>query len=252
MAFELAIQEDGPVKPAKIRTPGGADIAVHGVVDRVDVMRDGDTAYLRIVDYKTGSTKFSLENVLHGFNLQMLLYLFTLTEDADSKFRGMRPAGILYMPAKRPVRTDKEAPEDPNYIPELRMSGLVLGDSTVIAGMERDGSGRYIPAKLNASGEVGKQNRTATEQLFHELHRHIGRLLIQMADHLRAGDIRRAPVNGKDKPACQYCDYAAVCGVDDQTEFEEVLSMSMEEIEKALKGEETDGVPADEGANTGD
>lgn len=251
VAFELAIHEDGPVTPAKIRTPGGADIAVHGVVDRVDVMRDGDTAYLRIVDYKTGSTKFSLENVLHGFNLQMLLYLFTLTEDADSKFRGMRPAGILYMPAKRPVRTDKEAPEDPNYIPELRMSGLVLGDSTVIAGMERDGLGRYIPAKLNASGEVGKQNRTATEQLFRELHRHISRLLLQMADHLRAGDIRRTPVNGKDKPACQYCDYAAVCGVDDQTEFEEVLSMSMEEIEKALKGEETDGVPADEGTKAG-
>ena len=39
--------------------------------------------------------------------------------------------------------------------------------------------------------------------------------------------------------------------MDDQTEFEEVLSMSMEEIEKALKGEETDGVPADEGTKAG-
>ena len=50
---------------------------------------------MRVVDYKTGKKEFRLSDVLHGLNMQMLVYLAALVENGQ-----VLPAGILYMPAQ--------------------------------------------------------------------------------------------------------------------------------------------------------
>ncbi|MBR5774240.1 MAG: PD-(D/E)XK nuclease family protein, partial [Clostridia bacterium] len=74
-AFELRIDRDGAIAPLKLVLPAGGSVNVRGSVDRVDTyQRDGIT-YIKVVDYKTGSKKFSLSDVLNGLNMQMLIYL---------------------------------------------------------------------------------------------------------------------------------------------------------------------------------
>ncbi|MBR7165229.1 MAG: PD-(D/E)XK nuclease family protein, partial [Clostridia bacterium] len=61
--------------------PDGTKLCLYGTIDRVDryVGKNG-REYVRVVDYKTGSQTFCLEDVANGLDLQMLLYLFALWE----------------------------------------------------------------------------------------------------------------------------------------------------------------------------
>ena len=36
-------------------------VALKGKIDRIDICRDGDKSYLRIIDYKTGKTVFDIK-----------------------------------------------------------------------------------------------------------------------------------------------------------------------------------------------
>lgn len=86
-----------------------------------------------MVDYKTGKKSFSLTDVWHGLEMQMLLYLFTL-EGAGKKIYEKDPvaAGVLYLPARdlilsgsrkmTPVQRQKEVDR------QLRRSGMLLND----------------------------------------------------------------------------------------------------------------------------
>ena len=79
---------------------GGTAMTLTGIADRVDGWVHEDKLYLRVVDYKTGKKEFSLSDVWHGMNLQMLLYLFTLEKWGEQRYgKQVVPAGVLYVPA---------------------------------------------------------------------------------------------------------------------------------------------------------
>ena len=65
-------------------TDGGEEGAVRlllgGRIDRVDLYRspDGETVYVRVVDYKSSRHDFTVRSVTEDMNIQLLLYLFTL------------------------------------------------------------------------------------------------------------------------------------------------------------------------------
>ena len=78
-------------------------VSINGKVDRVDLFDRDGVQYLRVVDYKTGKKEFKLSDVIYGVNMQMLIYLATLSENAEARYGGkLAPAGILYVPASRP------------------------------------------------------------------------------------------------------------------------------------------------------
>lgn len=257
--FELPIGTDGEVPPTVLSLADGGVIAVEGKVDRVDILKSGDKAYLRVVDYKTGSKNFQFADVLYGLNLQMFIYLFTLCDQAAERYgvKELLPAGVLYFPAKRP---DVEAPHGaaPEEIEgaadnKLKMSGMVADDPDIIRGMEREAKGLFIPAQLKGSGEPDARSTVASLAQFGALKRHVDRLLRQMAATLRAGDIAAVPVAGLGYQPCSYCDYAGVCGFEKGDPQRWLNRMGKEEIWKVVVEGENDGRPAmDGGAETGD
>ncbi len=163
--FELSIESGGDVEPYEIHLPDGGRLKVGGKVDRVDTMKLGGKTYLRVVDYKTGHKIFNLSDLLYGLNLQMFIYLFTLCNGATQRYgaRELLPAGVLYVPAKRPeisaLRTTSETAIKTEFDRELRMNGLVVDEPDVILGMEISGEGRFIPASLKSdTDENGSSN----------------------------------------------------------------------------------------------
>ena len=52
--------------------PLSSEEAIHlrGRIDRIDLCEDGDRLYLKIIDYKTGKTKFDLTDIYYGLQLQ--------------------------------------------------------------------------------------------------------------------------------------------------------------------------------------
>lgn len=219
--FELAIglspeEGRGRVEPLTLTLPDGAQVRMQGKVDRVDVYRDGGVSYVRVVDYKTGARRFRLAEVVEGLNLQMLIYLLSIWENGADRYGEVRPAGVLYLPARLPaVRAPRGTDEEEADLARtraLRMNGLILDDPAVIQAMEADAAGVFIPVRLNRKGEPDKGASLASLAQFGMLKQRVETLLADMAATLRGGDIAALPAQSDTVDACAYCDYRAVCG----------------------------------------
>ncbi len=212
--FELKIDADGDIKPYTVRAEDGSVIRLKGSIDRVDSMeRDGKT-YVRIVDYKSGGKEFSLNDVFHGLNMQMLIYLYAVNQNGGERYGNVVPSGILYMPANaRAVDCDRDAsPEkiQAKKISNGRMKGMILNDDTVIMGMENGAKGIFVPVKEKNGGFTG--NLIALDALG-KLEKKVQKIISDMAKELHGGNIPALPVEADHyKDICRYCEYASVCG----------------------------------------
>lgn len=251
--FELRIAQDADVEPFVLPLPEGGRMIVEGKVDRVDVMKKDGRAYLRVVDYKTGSKKFALSDVFYGLSLQMLIYLFTLTENAAERYgaadTGLTPAGVLYQPARlSAVSAPRGASGEEvhkSVASQLRMSGLILDDIHAAAGMEKSGAGVFLPAKfkleLGESGEpaalsFGAGASVARLEQFGKLRRHIETTLESMARTLRRGDIAAVPVSSSRYNPCETCDYLCICGHEPEDSVDYLRQLDPDEVWDHLNG----------------
>ena len=213
--LELDLAGEGVLAPAE-----GDGPAVTGRADRVDGWVQGDTLYLRITDYKTGVKKFDLADVCQGLNMQMLLYLFALTERGGDYFgaKKIKPAGVLYSMARFDVVnapgdvTDEELARLRRAA--ARRSGLVLADGEVLEAMEPGKDKRFLPVKITGSGEhaAAAGGTLASLEQFGALSRFIDKTLADLAGELKAGSVTCDPwYKSSRETACTFCDFKEVC-----------------------------------------
>lgn len=242
--FEYALRRDGDEEPLKLVTPSGITVWFEGTVDRVDVYRNGSESYVRVVDYKSGIKEFRYEDLLYGVNMQMLLYLFAVTEgNRRGRFSGDVPAGVLYMPAKDAAaglgrgEGDEAAQEVLNGT--YKMKGAVLYNDEVIAAMEKDCGGVFIPVKKSAGGYYSYSKLITAGQL-ENLRKYSYRLLEETAESLAEGRIEAVPLmDGEGALPCGYCDYRSVCGNYPPAKIREYADNASELIENIMNGDET-------------
>ena len=91
-AYEVNFGYEG-MPPIQIDIDDEHTILLKGQIDRVDVyVKDTQETYVKILDYKSGSTQFNLLEVYHCLQLQLLLYL-----DAYLRLNpAFKPAGMFY------------------------------------------------------------------------------------------------------------------------------------------------------------
>ena len=168
-----------------------------------------------MVDYKTGHKEFSLSEVVNGMNLQMLLYLFTLSDGGEKRYgREIVPAGVMYVPARSPMLSaeGRMKPEEiqAERSKELKRSGLLLDDASMQEAWEHGNEKRYIPIKFRYNKPT--EDSIATLERLGLLDRHIRRQLRAMAKELRSGSITADPFfRSQSDNACLHCDYASAC-----------------------------------------
>lgn len=241
-AFELGIDRDGLVKPEVLSLDDGGTIQIRGSIDRIDTLEKDGQKYIRVVDYKSGNKLFSLSDIMHGLNLQMFVYLFSLSEDKNSSYSGI-PSGVLYMHAARNVFSFDSGKDARNAIEAeesgaFKMKGIVLSDydGEIAMAMEHDLSGKYIPVKMKKNGELTGQ-LASLEELGH-IHKKINALITQMGMDLHMGKISRNPVKNKNhKNTCDFCDYADICANAKNIENRIVPDMTDNEVKEILKKE---------------
>ncbi len=221
ISCELKIGNAGDIPEIKVPLEDGAELCLNGVVDRLDKWN----GYVRIVDYKTGSRKFRLPDILFGQNMQMLIYLYAVSR--DSSFGG-KPAGILYMPASHSIAAQKS---------ERRMNGLLNSNSDVLAAMESERNGRFIP-----KFEKRSANSFVEEGDFEKIFKFIEGRLARVGNQILSGDVAPSPIDGIDSEACKYCDFSAICRIKDE-EHERVPKMDNSEVLSLIEEEVgTDGI----------
>ena len=213
VAYELDFVPGGTLPPVEIETARGR-ASVVGFVDRVDCYHAPEADYYRVVDYKTGKKSFSYADVQNGMGMQLLIYLFAL-EGAGQGDRPLRPAGVLYFPARVPFLTAAERPDAEEAAAlrrkEERRSGLLLRDERMLRAMEDfEDQPEFLPCALGKDGQL-TGDLAAPEQL-RLLRRHVRRTLEAITDAILAGDVHPNPYfRGKDRSACRFCGFAAIC-----------------------------------------
>ena len=224
--FELSIDDrDGSPLPLDIAIDDGFRVRFIGKIDRVDVYRDdSQELYIRVVDYKTGSKVFSLDDVEHGINTQMLLYLFMLCKNPSEEFKGAlgikdgkepRAAGVMYLSADIPtlqstIRYDEETSER-LAADRLRRSGLVLSDPDILLAMNREMSKKFLAGVYQKkSGEITGDALTSADE-FEALYGQITDTVKKLMTELKSGHAGAKPLRyGKNNP-CDFCKMKPIC-----------------------------------------
>ena len=189
-----------------------------GMVDRVDLYREQDKTYVRVVDYKTGTKDFDYTDVLNGAGLQMLIYLFALQKMGKNWIGtdALEPAGVLYLPAKKEYPMTEPMPDDlvveQQHQDKRKRKGLIRADENLLAAMEEDPEAPvFMPYK---NGRRGLNGDLATAQQMQLLERHVMRTVAAMADQIADGDVVPDPVIRGQHSSCSYCDYKTICHKD--------------------------------------
>ena len=242
--FELAIHPEGEEDEGllSLRLPFSAGtIQVRGMIDRVDLfVRFDGTAFVRVVDYKTGTKTFELCELTAGLSMQMLLYLFILCDNAahyPQTQGNLRPAGVLYHPLSDLVVEKGEEAEHTARLQSMCMSGLVLDDPSVVLAMEEKGEKNFIPVKIDKDG-TPKGSVVSAHQLG-LLRGVVEQLLVHMGESLLAGDIAALPLQRGEHLPCEYCDYRAVCGREPDDAVRPLENRSMKAVLEELEQEVT-------------
>jgi len=209
--FELTVGREGDaVEPLRLES-GDVCVELRGKIDRVDTFEDGDgRLYVRVVDYKTGSKTFRIENVKLGLDTQMLLYLFSIWENGAKRYHGDPiPAAVLYAGIK-PPQVDMKIGEDPSgFESTVTASGLFLKDEDVLRAMEPMLEGKYIPVK---ESELSKEKpHLIGEGAFADLKKEVTEVILKYAAELKRGVACARPLENEGTVPCEYCRMKAVC-----------------------------------------
>lgn len=213
---EVRFGDDGQIRAVVVDLTSGKKLKIRGMIDRVDACETEDGTYYRVIDYKSGSKTFQLENIYNKLDLQLVVYLDAAMQDKP----GAKPAGMLYFNIREPMvsasapMTKEEA--DAAVLERMKLDGLVLNDEEIVREMDKnyaDGSA-FLPVKVNKSGQIRVNSSMATMQQFQVLSSHVKRTLRQIGDGIAGGKIDIRPYRSGELSPCTYCAYKPVCKFD--------------------------------------
>lgn len=216
--FEFPIGQNSDTK-LEFTLSNGCIMSVNGKIDRIDTAKlsDGRKA-VRVVDYKTGKHIFSRQKIYDGFDCQMFLYLFSVTEN-DNIYSDYIPAGVLYMPSGTiPNRTESSSNYERNiddYINStFGMSGIVLNDPIIINSMEKDSKAVFIPVSIDGKTRKGDNDSLLlSENQMKILKDYINKIMISAGDNIYNGEFNCMPYISSERTTCDNCDYSEICRV---------------------------------------
>ena len=231
---ELEFGGNGQYKPITVITEDGKKVEITGKIDRVDIMKNPDGTYVRIIDYKSSVKNIDLNQVFYGLQLQLLTYL-----NETCKVEDFIPAGVLYFNLINPtIGTDKNLTDEEveeKIRQEFKMKGLILADVNIIKKMDTNienepkGISKIIPATIKKDGEISDRGTSAvTKEQFVYLQKYMEKIIKQISEEILQGNIEVKPYYNAStkKTPCEYCKYKSICRFDENTKNNEYKYIS--------------------------
>lgn len=247
--FELMYQEErfeiGSEIPPIIIDIDGEQIILEGTIDRVDIFRDGENSYVKVIDYKTRAKAFNLSDAYNGLDIQLVIYLKAAMESTALIKTKTFPAGIFYFPIINPMldtQTRDKAKIQEMIKSKIKLDGIILHDIKIIDAI--DGKAGEGTGVVKTKGHQKDQHLLKLNQ-FKALIDKVESNVHDSLEEMVKGIIEPNPVrNEKDhSTACDYCRYGAICRFDEELEtnnYRNIINYKNEEIIEMLKGGEAD------------
>lgn len=222
IGVELVFGPEGQVPGLSFTLADGTRMELAGRVDRLDVATaDNGQPYLRVIDYKSGSSKLTPLEVYYGLKLQLLTYLHVAETCAAGLLPpGAKGAGALYFRIHDPLQTTDQPLADAVAenlgLESYRMQGFLLNEPNAIALMDEELKGRsqLIPITINADGSIRSSDNVWEAAELEQLRQHLEAKFIAAGEEIMAGNIAIAPYRLDKETACRFCPYTAICQFD--------------------------------------
>ncbi len=233
-------------------------LSLRGRIDRIDLCEEGGRTYLRIVDYKSGTTQFSLEKLYYGLQLQLAVYMGAALDWAREQGKeDVAPAGMLYYRIDDPL-VAKGGDAAKQLRKELAMNGLVSADTASLVRQDRAffnaGGGlaagvtsEVIPAATLKSGLLSARSMAAEEKNFRAALDCARETLYRNAEQIMQGDVDPSPYRRGMETACGLCSFREGCSFDPR-----LLGYRYRTLEKIDAGELWDRIREGSGESEGD
>ena len=194
--------------PILIKKDSNLDIHVKGYIDKIKILRDNNNIYVSIIDYKTGNTDLSLDNINYGLNMQLPMYLYLIKKD-------MNNANVIGFYLQKILENKKLNSKDKkkDELDSLKLLGYTIDNeglipiiddtytcSDVIKSMKITKNGFYKYAKLISDDEINK--------IVDIVDNHVNEVI----NSLENGDFKINPkrIDGE-LIGCKYCKFKDLC-----------------------------------------
>ncbi|MCI8353386.1 MAG: helicase-exonuclease AddAB subunit AddB [Clostridia bacterium] len=240
---EVEFKNGKKYKPIIIELEDGKKVEITGKIDRIDLAKNKDGKYMRIIDYKSSVKNIDLNEFIAGLQIQLLTYL-----DAVSKIEDVIPAGVLYFNLIDPIiKADKNMSDEEIELElkkQFKMQGLILADINVVRMMDNNldkGASNIIPAYIDKDNNLSNtRSNCVNKEQFKYLQRYTNKLIKEIANEILSGniDIRPTYNRKKKKTPCEYCEYKSICNFDStKNEYNYVPDLDKEVILDMIKGD---------------
>ncbi|WAH39165.1 PD-(D/E)XK nuclease family protein [Alicyclobacillus dauci] len=232
LEWSFGMQGD-EAKAFALELEDGSQVLIRGRIDRLDVFRDGDTVWYRVMDYKSGANHaIDTTKMYYGLQLQLMVYL-AVAEFHLSSMGVPRPAGAFYVPllsmpgiAEVPVADDVARSL---LRKALRPQGYMNADPQAIVAMDKQlpsGGSELFAEVYKQDGEFRKSAKVWTDEAWRGVLEYTVERVKAIAKELASGSIPVRPyLYSHTDRACTHCEFAAVCHFEptDHAQFYRVL-----------------------------
>lgn len=206
-------------------------VSLKGIIDRLDIYDGGNYKGIRIIDYKTGATKFSITNILNGVDMQMVLYAAAAKEYYEQKDpKGIyRITGIYYTHVRSDLKNQKLSDSESKMINDTvnarRLDGMTFVENenniddlyAIDERLANNVQSDFLNVKFKKNGELSSnsKNHVKTFDDGEKLMEEVKNITLQFDEEIRSeGIIKQNPyVDGSINYTCSYCEYAGICGI---------------------------------------
>ena len=203
--------------PLAFNISGGNRLEVSGQIDRIDTLEQHGKMYALIIDYKSGGTNLSLNEVFQGLKLQLITYLL-----AVCSHNSILPAGAVYCYLKNPVITANTLPAPEKITAKinnaLKMPGWLLADWEIVKQLDGSlpGYSDFFKIGTTTAGIFYEKysNSLKSQTEFESLLTFAANELKAVGESILTGKTSIYPARLKNFSACTYCQYQAVCQFD--------------------------------------
>jgi ATP-dependent helicase/nuclease subunit B len=206
--------------------PLNDEVFIRGKIDRVDegIRADGRKVF-RVIDYKTGSTQFSLSDIRNGINMQLFIYAL-----AAMKFYGedMELTGVYYQPVHdkmRRLRIGEQKDIERLHSEDILLDGITFADkedtelaelySSSITEEGHSADAGYLKLRLVKKRDKFNSHTIHSTEERKSIFGKVEENIIGIDREIMDGNIKQRPYLGKNKQsACVYCDFRDICMFD--------------------------------------
>ncbi|MDO4616405.1 MAG: helicase-exonuclease AddAB subunit AddB [Lachnospiraceae bacterium] len=227
---------------AEIPLKDGAAMRLRGRIDRLDLLEQEDTIYIKIIDYKTGQAKLDLASVYYGLQLQLTVYLNVAAQQQKQLHpdKLIQPVGAFLYHLKDPFVEE----EGKSILPEMKLDGLVRAEQDTASLMDRTlapgVTSQVIPVGYRKDGALKSESPALTEEQFQTVRDHVDKKVQQIGEAIMDGEISVNPYRLGSRNACAYCRFSGVCCFDSKLpgyEFRKLEDGKAEEMLQLMKEE---------------